>query len=203
MPTMNAKMQPDSSVDEGSENSDGTDQTRTGDVARAAAGSQDAHGAVSELPVTELDDLEHREELRGRYYGLLEELRLVLPGAQVLVAFLLIAPFSQRFEELDRVGLNSYLVALLSSALATVCLITPTAYHRAGGRTARASRLKWSVRTTRAGLVLLALGLTAAMFCVTRFVFDNTLAATISAGLLVTITAMWGALPVLTGRRAA
>jgi len=38
---------------------------------------------------------------------------------------------------------------------------------------------------------------------VTRFVFDNTLAATISAGLLVTITAMWGALPVLTGRRAA
>ncbi len=124
----------------------------------------------------------------------------MLPGVQVLVAFLLTAPFSQRFEELDRIGRTSYLVALLASVLATVCFITPTAYHRAGGRTGRSIRLQWAIRTTRAGLVLLACGLTAATFCVTRFVFDDPLAMVVSAGVMISIAAMWVALPVLSTR---
>ena len=45
-----------------------------------------------------------REELRTRYQMLLQELRVVLPGVQVLMAFLQTAPFAQRFGDLDDLG---------------------------------------------------------------------------------------------------
>ena len=81
---------------------------------------------VSELPAVMLDDRLDRSELRDRYYGLLQELRVVLPGVQVLVAFLLTAPFSARFADLDDVGVAAYLVALVSAVLATICRVAPT-----------------------------------------------------------------------------
>lgn len=150
---------------------------------------------TSERSASELDDRRDRRELRDRYYGLLQELRVVLPGVQVLVAFLLTVPFSQRFEDLDETGLVAYLVALVSSLLATVCFVTPTAYHRAGGRTERSARLTWALRATRAGLVAMAVSLTSATFSVTRFVFNTTTALWVTGGLVVAIGACWVALP--------
>jgi amino acid transporter len=160
--------------------------------------------SASERSASELDDRRDRRELRDRYYGLLQELRVVLPGVQVLVAFLLTVPFSQRFEDLDDTGRVAYLVALVSSLLATVCFVTPTAYHRAGGRTERSARLTWALRATRAGLVAMAVALTSATYGVTRFVFTPTTAWWVTGGLVVAIGSCWIALPVLTattGRR--
>jgi hypothetical protein len=54
-----------------------------------------------------LDSERNRGELRDRYYGLLQELRVVLPGVQVLVAFLLTAPFATRFGQVDDAGRRS------------------------------------------------------------------------------------------------
>ncbi len=59
-------------------------------------GTQDA-------PVAELDDEADRDELRRRYYGLMQELRVLLPGVQILVAFLLTVPFATRFGNVGRV----------------------------------------------------------------------------------------------------
>ena len=153
---------------------------------------------VSERSAAELDDRRDRRELRDRYYGLLQELRVVLPGVQVLVAFLLTVPFSDRFEDLDPTGRTAYLVALAASLLATVCFVTPTAYHRAGGRTERSARLTSALRATRAGLVAMAVSLTSATFGVTRFVFGPTTARWVTAGLVVALAACWVALPLLT-----
>lgn len=148
-----------------------------------------------DLPPAELDDRRDRIELRDRYYGLLQELRVVLPGVQVLVAFLLTVPFSQRFEELDRVGRIAFFVALISAVLATVCFVSPAATHRAGGRTRRVARLTWAVRLTSAGLVLLAVALCAAVYCVSRFVFDDTVAIVLGGVVLVAILGLWAVLP--------
>ncbi len=52
----------------------------------------------------DLDDMADRDVLRNRYEVLLQELRASLPGVQILSAFLLTAPFSQRFDELDDLG---------------------------------------------------------------------------------------------------
>ena len=74
-----------------------------------------------------------RDDLRKKHdkelIEFLNELRVALPGAQVLFAFLLVAPFSAKFD-LDELEKAAYLVALLSTLLGTVLLIAPSAYHR-------------------------------------------------------------------------
>jgi len=82
----------------------------------------------------QLDDRLDREELRNRYAILLQELRVALPGVQVLVGFLLTVPFANRFPELDEGGRAAYGIALIASLLSVVCLLTPTVYHRVADR---------------------------------------------------------------------
>ena len=170
----------------------------TEDLGGPDARTSTARRSVVDLPARQLDDVEDRAELRDRYYGLLQELRVVLPGVQVLVAFLLTVPFSARFDDLDDVGVATYLVALVASVAATVLCVGPTVYHRAGGRDVASARLVWAVRMTRAGLGLLAVSLLSAVFCVTRFVTDDRLAGWVSAALAVLLVSSWMALPLLT-----
>ena len=61
---------------------------------------------------------------------LLNELRVALPGVQILFAFLLTVPFSQGFGELNSFQRNVYFATLLATTLSTACLIAPTATHR-------------------------------------------------------------------------
>jgi hypothetical protein len=152
-----------------------------------------------ERDAKDLDDVADREELRKRYAMLLQELRVVLPGVQVLMAFLLTAPFAQRFADLDDVGRRSYLVALASALGSTICLLTPTVFHRVAERTARRARLVWSVRLAVVGFVLLALALTAASWCITRLVFGTAAATVVAACAVVAFVAVWVILPITVG----
>ena len=137
----------------------------------------------SEVAPQDLDDERDRDELRDRYYGLLQELRVVLPGVQVLVAFLLTAPFAQRFGDLDNLGRGLYGAALLFTILSAIAFISPTAMHRFGPRTARGQRLRVSIAMTRVGLLCLGIGISLALLVVSRFLF-----ATAVTVLLVGIT---------------
>jgi len=153
-----------------------------------------------DLDPDRLDDHADRDELRRRYYGLLQELRVVLPGVQVLLAFLLTAPFTDRFERLDDVGRGAYTGALAAAFAATVCFIGPTVFHRVGVRTVRAARLRWGIRLMRAGLVLLAAALAAALWCVARYVYDDAVAWFMAIGAVALILALWVVLPVVASR---
>lgn len=153
---------------------------------------------VSEVPVWQLDDQLHRVELRNRYYGLLQELRVVLPGVSVLVGFLLTVAFSERFEKLDDFGVSIYLLALVCAVASTLCCLAPAVSHRTAARTARASRIAWAIRTTRAAFVLFATAMLAAVFCVTRLIRGTTLAIWLTVVLAVLLVVLWVALPVLT-----
>ena len=150
---------------------------------------------------SELDDVVDREELRRRYEMLLQETRVVLPGVQVLAAFLLTAPFSQRFAELDRWGRSAYLVAMLASMLSVVCLMTPAMLHRVGDRTARSSRLTAGIAAFIGGMALLSVALVAAMWAVMRFVFDNGRGWWYTLPLLVAVVLMWVVVPRLLRQR--
>jgi hypothetical protein len=152
---------------------------------------------VDDLPAGDLDDRRDREELRQRHYGLLQELRVLLPGTQVLVAFLLTVPFNSRFTELDALSRALYGVALGTGALAIVSLIAPTAFHRLGPRQSRAARLEWSIRLARAGLFFMAVSLVSSLTVVSRLVFGD--AAAMAAGVTgsVVIILVWVALPLL------
>ncbi len=154
-------------------------------------------------PASELDDLLDREELRRRYYGLMQELRVLLPGVQILVAFLLTTPFASRFERLDDTGRVLYGIALCTGITSVVAFATPTVIHRVGHRRVRALRLVWGVRLFRVGLAAFAAALVAALTLVTRVVFSDA-AGWVAAGLAaVVVVAAWLVLPLSLGRHAA
>src|SRR4051812_38150022 len=74
---------------------------------------------------------ETEEERLDRNLGeLLQELRVALPGVQVLFAFLLTVSFQQRFTSLTRTQEKVYFATLMCTALSAALLIAPTAYHR-------------------------------------------------------------------------
>ena len=102
---------------------------------------------------------------------LLNELRVTLPGVQVLFAFLLAVPFTTRWPGVSETQTDAYFIALLATLLGSVLLIAPSAYHRLRWREASDEQLlRVSNRFAIAGTVCLAAGMTAAVFLITDLV---------------------------------
>lgn len=136
------------------------------------------------------------EEQRERYRELLEELRTILPGGQVLLAFLLTAPFSSRFEEVDSLGKTVFTVSLVAIATAVVLFFAPAAYHRLADRADRRGRLRYGVRLALAGMALIGIGIACAVFVVVRFMYDGTVAGLIFAVVTAVIAGVtWFVVP--------
>jgi hypothetical protein len=153
-----------------------------------------------DIPTRMLDNRVDRAELRDRYYGLMQELRVLLPGAQVLVAFLLIAPFAERFGTLDTAGRVLYGINLVSGLLAVVAFVAPAAHHRIGSRHARSERLRLGIVCARGGLACLCLALLSALSLVGRLVFG--LAPTLASVLVLasSMAMLWLVVPLRSRR---
>jgi len=76
------------------------------------------------------DDEQVKERLEREHGELLEELRALIPGAEVLFGFLLAIRFTGEFGELNAAQRYVYYATLLSTAVALVFLLAPSAYHR-------------------------------------------------------------------------
>src|SRR5580693_1657160 len=120
---------------------------------------------------------------------LLNELRVVGIGIQVLFGFLLSIPFANRFVKLDHTERAIYLVTVVLAALSTALLVTPVAYHRLLFRRHEKERL------VRAGLVTVGLAVCSAVLLVTSFVAPGVRAIVITAGLACVFAGLWFALP--------
>jgi Family of unknown function (DUF6328) len=106
---------------------------------------------------------------------LLQEVRVVQTGVQVLFAFLLTAPLAARFPTLDPFQRITYYVVLLATGGAAVLLIAPTAYHRIVFRLGdKEHLLTVANRCTLAGLGCVALSMVSALLFVTDMLFDDT-----------------------------
>ena len=134
-------------------------------------------------------------DVRLRYRELLEELRTIIPGVQVLFAFLLTAPFSQRFTELQEFELDLYGVAVVGTALATVLFLAPASYHRVAPRRARSLRLRTAIRFLVSGMLVLGVSILAAVLAVTRFVFGAGVANVTVAILATSVLLLWYVVP--------
>lgn len=117
---------------------------------------------------------EEQERLNRQMTELLNELRVAMPGVQVLFAFLLAVPFAQRFETVTPFQRDVYFVTLLAAAIATVFLIAPSAYHRIAFQTGHKPRII-HVGTMQliCGLVALAVAMNGAVLLVTDFLFKT------------------------------
>ncbi|MFL4477516.1 DUF6328 family protein [Paeniglutamicibacter sp. ORCA_105] len=70
------------------------------------------------------------ERLDRNWNELMQELRVMQTGAQILAAFLVVLPFQAGFTSLEQADRRFYLVLLVFSALLIVLLVTPVAVHR-------------------------------------------------------------------------
>ncbi|MGA9636295.1 MAG: DUF6328 family protein [Solirubrobacterales bacterium] len=121
---------------------------------------------------------ESEEERADRNLSdLLQELRVALPGVQVLFAFLLTVPFTQRFSDLSGFQEKLYFGVLITVALATVMLAAPTAGHRILFRRQQKEFIV-TISNTLAlvGLSLLAVAMSGAIALISDFIFGTTTA---------------------------
>jgi hypothetical protein len=145
---------------------------------------------VEDRPAQRAEDEQQR--LNRQLIELLNELRVALPGVQVLFAFLLSVPFQNRFTDATSYERNVYLVTLLASAAATAFLIAPTGYHRIlFQRGDRPRIIRHGTRMLLAGLVCLALAMTGAIYLVTEFVFAPGTAIPVAAAAVMLFGWLW------------
>jgi amino acid transporter len=138
-----------------------------------------------------------KEDLDRELEELLQELRIALPGVQILFAFLLAVPFQNRFARIDQLDKIVYFVALMSSLAAVAFFILPTTYHRIRFRDYDKERIvKTSSRAAIVGAACLAIGLTASAFLVTDLLFETVLASVFTAIVAASLAWLWFGLPV-------
>jgi amino acid transporter len=127
---------------------------------------------------------------------LLNELRVALPGVQVLFAFLLTVPFSQGFTKLNDTQIGVFFGTFVVTALATAMLMTPSAYHRVRFRQADKERLLRIANVAAlAGLVFLLLAVTGCVFLIADVLFNALAAWTVALIMSGGYGVLWFLLP--------
>ena len=123
---------------------------------------------------------------------LLNELRVALPGVQILFAFLLTVPFSSGWDRLTLVQRDVYYATLIATALSTACFIAPSAAHRL--RFHRGDRT-WLIESgntlTIAGLIFLAAAMSGVVLLITDVIFDGIRVWAYPAGVAAVIAVLW------------
>jgi hypothetical protein len=143
------------------------------------------------------NDRSQEEATRDRQMiELLNELRVALPGVQILFGFLLTVPFAQRFPQITNFQRDVFYITLVAATLSAACLIAPSAAHRL--RFHRHERA-WLVESANmlliAGLAFLAVAIGMAFLLVTDILFDGIRVWIYSGAIWLTILALWFARP--------
>ena len=151
--------------------------------------------------MTQLEESRHESDLERddrRLNELLQELRVALPGVQVLFAFLLTVPFTERFAALSVHEERVYFVTLLSTALATALLVAPTANHRLLFRKRdKAHVVKVANRLAIAGIGAMAVSMCAVVLLITGVVFDGSIVTVTTSFSVVVFAGLWFVVPMI------
>src|SRR4051795_6574265 len=129
---------------------------------------------------------------------LLNELRVALPGVQVLFAFLLAVPFAQGFTHTTDFQRALFFVVIVLTAISLALLIAPSAWHRLRFRQRDKERiLRASNRMSIAGLGFLGLAMTGAIMLIADFIYSPTLTILSGIAAAVVYGVLWYVLPLL------
>jgi hypothetical protein len=135
------------------------------------------------------EDEDVKVRLEREHTELLEELRALIPGAQVLFGFLLAIRFTSPFTELNAVQRDVYYATLLTTAVSLVLLLAPSAYHRLRFREGdKDAMVRKGNREAIAGTGAIALAFTGVLYLITDLLF-TTPAAIIVALVFFALTA--------------
>src|SRR3954468_2183604 len=146
----------------------------------------------------EHDDESRRERVNRELIELLNELRVALPGVQVLFAFLLAVPFSNGYKQITEFQKDIFFATLLATAISTACFIVPTAYHRLNFRNREKERiLLLSNKFAIAGIMFLALSMIGVIVLVTDVIYSKEAALVTGVLALVLFGGLWLVLPLI------
>ena len=136
-------------------------------------------------------ELEHR-----RLIELLNELRVALTGVQIMFAFLLTVPFTQRFAHVTKFQRYVYFVTLLCAAVSVALLIAPSAHHRILFRRHQKRQLVMLGSTLMiVGLLFLALAMTGVILLITDVLFKTATVVAVTAALGTLFAGLWYVVP--------
>jgi Family of unknown function (DUF6328) len=123
---------------------------------------------------------------------LLNELRVALPGVQVLFAFLLAVPFANGWPRVNDFQRDVFFVAFIATAVSSALLIAPSAFHRLRWRVEDKGRIvAISNGLTIVGLLFLAISIISVVLLVSDFIFDRTTAIVTTAAIGAVLVVLW------------
>src|SRR4051794_21846401 len=144
----------------------------------------------------EHDDESRRERVNRELIELLNELRVALPGVQVLFAFLLAVPFSNGYKQITEFQKDVFFATLIATAISTACFIVPTAYHRLNFREKEKENiLLASNKFAIAGIMFLAVSMIGVIVLVTDVIYSQTAAFVTGLLALALFGGLWLVLP--------
>lgn len=141
---------------------------------------------------------DQHERISRELIELLNELRVALPGVQVLFAFLLAVPFAQGFTKVTEFQRALFFVVMALTAVSLALLIAPSSWHRLRFRQRDKERiLRASNRMSIAGLGFLALAMTGAVMLIADFIYSPTLTIISGVAASLLFAVLWYVLPLL------
>ena len=136
------------------------------------------------------DQQRSKDELNQELIELLNELRVALPGVQVLFAFLLAVPFANGWQRVTDFQRDVFFIAFLCTTAATILLIAPSIYHRLRWREHdKEHMLVTANRLTITGSTFLALAMISVVLLITDLLFS--LGWAILATSLIAVAFLW------------
>jgi hypothetical protein len=127
---------------------------------------------------------------------LLQELRVVQTGVQILFAFLLTLSFMDRFAAVDGFQRAAYVFTLVASATTIVLLVAPVAVHRLLFQSGRKRELvRVGHRFALLGLASLAVTVLAGMLLVLDAVVGRPAATAVVTVMAAVVVVLWVGVP--------
>ena len=141
----------------------------------------------------------NEQEKRDRQMlELLNELRVALPGVQILFAFLLTVPFAQGFQRVTSTQRALFYATLLATTASTICLIAPSAAHRLRfHRSDRAYLIESANKLLIVGLCFLAIAIVLAVILITDFLYNGAVVWVSPAAVAIALVGLWFVRPLL------
>lgn len=138
----------------------------------------------------------NKERIDRELRELLDEVRIALPGAEVLFAFLLAVAFTERFDTIASSQKAVYFAVLLLTATAMALLMSPAAYHRLRFRAGdKEDLLRSSSRLAVASMVLLMMAVTGSVYLVGAVIYGSVVAGVAASGICAWFVGFWFLLP--------
>jgi Family of unknown function (DUF6328) len=160
-----------------------TTRHQSGDAAAGDAGTTDP----DETP---------EQRLQREHEQLFHELRAIIPGVEVLFAFMLTVAFTERFQQLTDVQRWVYYLTFLCAGVGLLLLLAPASYHRVQFRRGdKEAMMRIANIEALTALIVISLAVAGTVFLITDLMFSTVAAAVVATSMWLMICVLWWVVP--------